>query len=107
MPVAFVHKQRAIGLVGPAAFDEHAWIRSQSHGSTQVRDIVLVVQHANDRMPAVAIDLRGIGVFQPHYVPSKLDESALKAEADAEIRDVALAGIAHGFDLAGDAAIVK
>src|SRR5438094_9868691 len=70
-------------------------------------DIVLVVQHAADRMPAIAVDFGRIGVFEPHNVPSKFDKSALKPEANAEVRDLAFASITHGLDLAGDAAVAK
>src|SRR5262245_43064869 len=72
-----------------------------------MRDVVLVIQHTHDWMAAISVDLGSVGIFQTHHVSSKLDESALKTETDAEIGDLSFAGIAHGFDLAGDAAIAE
>src|SRR5262249_60246328 len=70
-------------------------------------DGVLLLEQAHHRVPAVAVDLGGVGVLQPDDVPPELDHGALQAQADAEERDGPLAGEADGLDLAGDAAVAE
>ena len=58
-------------------------------------------------MPAVAVELRAVGVLQADDVAGELDHRALQAQADAEERHLLLAGKADRLDLALAAAIAE
>src|SRR5690606_11935886 len=59
---------------------------------------------AHDRVAAGLVEFGGVGVGPAQYVTGVLDHRHLHAEADAEVRDLVLAGVAHGGDLAFHAA---
>src|SRR5262249_53615459 len=90
-----------------APLRQHGRIRAEAHGATLVRDGVLLVEHANDRVSAIAVEFGAIGVFQADDITRKFDDGTLQAQADAEERNLALAGIADGVDLAAGAAIIE
>src|SRR5262249_17731913 len=90
-----------------APLDEVARVRPQPHRAAQVRHLILLVEQADHRVPAVALDLRRVGVLQLDDVPRELDHRTLESEADAEEGDGLLPGEADGLDLAGDAAVAE
>src|SRR6516162_7653697 len=90
-----------------APLRQHGRIRAQPHGATLVRDGVLLVEHANNRVSAVAVELGAIGVLQADDIAREFDDGALQAQADAEEGNLALAGIADGIDLAAGAAVIE
>src|SRR5438105_2558356 len=107
MPVPLVDLQAAVGLVSLAGLDQRARVRAEPHGAAQVGDGVLLVEQADDGMAAVLIDLGRIGIVETDDVAGKFDHAALQTQANPEIRNLAVAGIAHGLDLAADAAVAE
>src|SRR5262249_5625273 len=99
-----------VGAVGPLAQAVGQQVRRvepQPHGAAHLRDRVLVVEQADDRVLAVALDLGGVGLRQADRVAGDLDDGALKPQADAEEGDLPFAGEADGLDLAADAAVAE
>ena len=66
-----------------------------------------VVHEVDDRVRASRVELAGVGAGQAQHVAGVLDGHHLHAEAQAEARDVVLAGVAGGGDLALDAALAE
>src|SRR5262245_22429133 len=90
-----------------APLRQHGRIRAQPHGAPLVRDGVLLVEHANDRVSAIAVELSAVGVLQADYIAGEFDDGTLQSQADAEEGNLALASIADGIDLAAGAAIIE
>src|SRR5438445_11934073 len=107
MAMAFLHLETAVGPVRFASFDEHRRIKSEAHGAAYLGDVILLVEQADDRVPAIAIHLGAIGIGQADDIAGELDDRALEAEADAKIRQLPLAGITDRFKLAFDAAVAE
>ena len=53
------------------------------------------------------LELGGVGAVEPAHVARVLDDRALHAEADAEVRHALLAGVADRLDLPLDAAVAE
>ena len=100
MAMAFLHLQRAVGLVRQAAGQEDARIFAQPHRAALVGDGELLVEHGDHGMAGVAVEFGAVGVVEVEDVAGEFDNGALQAQADAEEGDLAFAGIADGVDLA-------
>ena len=62
---------------------------------------------ADDRMPRVGVDFRGVGVVQTDDVASEVDHRGVQSVADAEVRHVVFPGEARGAYLALEAALAE
>ena len=69
-----------------------------------VDDVALLVHEVDDRVRRVRVELARVGAGEAAHVAGELDHRALQPEAQAEERDLVLAGEAGGGDLALDAA---
>ncbi len=107
MPVPLVDQRRAVSLMRLAPLHQRGRIRPQPHGAPLVGDGVLLVEHANNGVTAIAVELGAIGVLQADHIAGELDDGALQAQADAEEGDFAFAGMADGVDLAAGAAVIE
>ena len=58
MSMSLGHFVGPVGFGGFAAFSEAGGIRSQPHGAALVRDILLLIEQANDRMLGVLVEFR-------------------------------------------------
>ena len=97
----------AIGLVGPRALGQTAFVAAQTHGAALVGDGLLVFHDVDDRIGRGVIHLERIGAVEVEHVARELDHRHLHAETYSEERDVVLAGMAHGIHLAVDAAMTE
>src|SRR5690606_24072252 len=70
-------------------------------------DRLLLLHQGDDRILAIRVELQAVRVRQAELVAGVLNDGDLKAEAEPEVRDAALAGESHGGDLAFDAAVAE
>src|SRR5262245_24916151 len=89
-------RQRSLG--------EHAGVAAEAHRAALLREPALRCHEVDDGMGRLRVDLRRVGPLEAADVPRVLDDRHLHAEADAEERDLVLARVAHGRDLALGAA---
>ena len=76
-----------------------ARLRAQSHGPAQVGDPGLLGQEVDHGMRSARVELRGVRVVQPAHVAGELDDCGLQAQAQAQIRNAALARVPDGLEL--------
>ena len=107
MAMAFMHDQALIRLMRLAPLGQLAGVGAQAHRAPLVGNRVLIVQHADHGIAAIAVEFRAIGVLQADHVAREFDDGTLKAQADAKERHVALTRIADGVDLATGAAVIE
>src|SRR5690606_28251387 len=97
----------AVQLAYQGPLGQHRGVRPQAHGAAQVAltgdDALLVFHRGDDRRRGVRVELRRAGFREAGLGPGVLDDHALQSQAQAQRRDVLLARVADGPDLAFDA----
>ena len=96
---------------------EHAFLSAKAHGAAEVGvfvtgfDLAVVVDplvnQRHDREVGLDIKLGRVGARHAGHVPCVFDQRHLHAKADAQVRNVVLACVADGLDLAFDTALAK
>ena len=82
-----------------------AGIEAEAHRAALLLHVALVGHEVDHGVGGEHVELGGVGVLRPEHVPRKLDDAALEPEAQAQVRDLVLAGVVRGQDLALDAAM--
>src|SRR5262245_32324144 len=90
-----------------AALLEDDRVEAQPHRAALVLDAPLLGQQIDHVVARRGIELRGVRAGQPGDVTGELDDRALHAEADPEVRNALLPRIANGLDLPFDPAITE
>ena len=80
---------------------------TESHGSAKGFDSLLLFLKADDGVGSFFLELRGVCAFEAAHVPRVFDGGDLHPQADAEKRDVILAGIGCRFDFPFDTTVAK
>src|SRR5260370_42135760 len=86
---------------------EHDRVEAEPHRPALGLEIPLLGQEVDDGLRGGRVELRRVGALEAADVPGELDDRALHAQTDAEVRHRALPGIADRLDLALDAAITE
>src|SRR5207247_9864718 len=115
--VGLGHGLLAVDPVSERALLHRRGLRAQAHGAAEVRLLVAAFDLAvlglplgderDHRMRRVGIEFGRIRAFEADLVARDLDRGDLHAEADAEVRNLAFAGVLHRGDLALDAALAE
>ncbi len=87
--------------------DEPHVRRAEAHRAAHVLDVLLLGQQVDDRVRRLGVELGGVGAGHAADVARELGHGALHAQADAEERDLVLAAVLDGLDLALDAALAE
>jgi len=103
--VALADDPLAVEPRGSAALGEQNRVEAEAHGAALVGQVPLLGKEIDHEVRGAGHELRGVRRFQPARVARELDDRALHAEADPEVRHALLARVAHGLDLALDAAV--
>ena len=69
--------------------------------------LALLGHEVDDRVRGEHVELGGVGAAGAEDIAGELDHHALQAEAQAQVRDLVLAGVVGGLDLALDAALAE
>ena len=104
VPVPLVDHRLAVGLVRARAVDELDRLRAEAHRAAEILDLLLLGQQVDHRIRRLGIHLGRVRALEPDDVARELRDGDVHAEADAEVRDAALARDAAGEDLALPAA---
>ena len=108
-----------LAIDGPrqAAGLQAAVLATEAHGAAQVSVLIAALHLAGlgqplgdqgyDRMGGLGIELGAVGTLQAGHVAGVFDDGHLHAEADPQVGDAVLAGVAHRLDLALDAALAE
>ncbi|BAI65237.1 hypothetical protein RMDY18_14050 [Rothia mucilaginosa DY-18] len=98
----------AVGLSNLRAGNEVCLVQAQAHGAAQVActfdELLLLFDGCDDRYGGFRVELGGGCFAQAQYVACVLDDHGLQAEADAQGRNLVLACVLEGTDLAIQAA---
>ena len=105
--VAFGDFGGAVGVGGERAGLHDAGPRAEAHGAAHLFDAGELAEFVDDAVGGGGVELAGVGVLEPADVAGVLDAGGLHAEADAEVGDVVLAGVADGVEHAFDAALAE
>ncbi len=97
--VALRHDRGAVGLGDLGALGELGDVGAETHRAAHVGDAALGVHQVDHRVRRGGVELAGVGTRQAEDVPGVVDRHHLEAEAEAEARDVVLAGVAGRHDL--------
>ena len=87
MPVALVHDLGAVRGADQAVVLQAGRVEAQAHGAALLGDIGLVGHEVDDRVLGEDVELAAVRVIGPERHPAELDDRALQAEAQAEVRD--------------------
>ena len=107
MAVALGDFGGAVGFGGERAGLELAGPCAEAHGSAHLFDTGQFAQLVDDAVRRGGVELAGVGAGEAADVARVLDAGGLHAEADAEVGDVVLAGVADGVEHALDAALAE
>src|SRR5262245_43212323 len=107
MTMPLLDRALAVGLRCRAALLEDDRVEAQPHRAALVLDVPLLGQQIDHVVARRGIELRGVRAGQPGDVTGELDDRALHAEADPEVRNALLPRIANGLDLPFDPAIAE
>src|SRR5215211_4307230 len=77
----------------------------EPHRAALVLELALVGHEVDHWMLGEHVELGRVRVVRPGDVTRELDDGALEAEAQAEVRDALVAGVVRGEDLALDPAM--
>ena len=105
--VAFGDLPGAVQSGAAAALRQDAGVLSKPHGAALFRHVYLVRHQIDDRVPGGLGKFGGIGVLIPQDMAGKLNDRHLHPQADAEIGDAVLPGIANGAEHALDAPVAE
>src|SRR5262249_49591253 len=105
--VALLDLRPAVGPPREAALLELAAEGSEPHGAALFGDAALLVHEIDDLRRRLGIELARVRLLPARHVARELDGRDLHAEAQAEVRNPALAREAGGRDLALDAALAE
>src|ERR1019366_6039919 len=107
VPVALVDFAHAIGAVGVTVLGQPAGPAAQPHGAAEIVHAFQFPQLEDHAVRRSGVEFGGIGARQAAHVAGVFDDQGLHAQADAEIRNLALARVADGVDHAVDAALAE
>ncbi len=103
--VAFLDLFLAVGFGGNGAWLQHAGIQSQAHGAAHVGDGALLGHQVDDRVGRSCGRTRSSWhLSSPSTSRANSTHHQLHAQAQPQVGDLLLAGIAGRLDLAFDAA---
>jgi hypothetical protein len=102
-----VHDLFAVGPERVRARQQLARVKTEAHGAAHLVHVALLGHEVDDRRRREGGELGRVGVGSVELLASEVDDRALHAEAQAEIRDAVVACIARGLDLALDPAIAE
>ena len=85
--VTFVNRFLSVQLIGFGGFVQDAGIRTETQGSADILDAVLVRHQMDDRVAGVRIQFRGVGVTVTNDIAGKFHNGHLHSETQAEERD--------------------
>ena len=94
------HDRGAVGLGDLRALGQLGDVGAEPHGAAHVGDAALRVHEVDHRVRGGGIELARVRTGEAEDVPGVLDRHHLQAEAQAEARDLVLAGVAGRHDLA-------
>src|SRR5436189_3753680 len=97
----------AIDARGKAVGFELAGPRAQAHGATQFVNAAQLAQLIDNAVRRAGVKFTGIRFFQPTDVASRFNAGGLHSQADPEIRDLLLTGIADGVQHTVNTAFAK
>src|SRR6266566_5218726 len=82
-------------------------IQAETHRPALVLELALIRHEVDDGVLGEHVELCRVGVLRAGHLAGELDDGALETEAQAEIRDLVVAGEMGGEDLAFDAAMTE
>ena len=85
--VTFVDRFLSVQPIGFGGFVQDAGIRTETQGSADILDVVLVRHQMDDRVAGVRIQFRGVGVTVTNDIAGKLQNGHLHYETQDEERD--------------------
>ena len=107
MAVALVDDRLAVELAHPRRLVELDRVGAEPHRAAHVGDLLLLGQQVDHRERRLEVELGRVGAGHAGHVAGELAHRHLHAEADAEVRDLALARDLRGADLALDPATAE
>ena len=107
MAVALADLGFAVRLMGQRAGLELAGPGAQPHGAAQFFHAAQLAQLVDDAVRSGRIEFAGVRLLQAADVARVFDARRLHAQADAEIRNLLLAGVLNSFQHAFDAALAE
>src|SRR5512135_2135441 len=107
MAVPLADVDGPLGLVGERSFLELAAELAEAHRAADVAVHGQLAPADDDLVRRVGGELGAVRLPQPGEGAGVFDRGAIYAQADAEERDLVLAGVGHGPDLALDAALAE
>src|SRR5262249_10659442 len=105
--VALLDHVGAVGLAGARARGQRAFVQTEAHRAALVAHQLLLGEQIDHFVSGARVELGGVRVGPAHDVARELDHRRLHAEADAEVRHVALARVTRGLDLALDTSLAE
>src|SRR5450759_4862570 len=105
MAVALVNDLFAVSLVGQRAWEQPARVQAESHRPAHLVDVSLLGHQVDHRCGCERGELCGVGVRRVQHLAGKVDHGTLHAEAQAQVWDPVVPGIARGLHLALDTAV--
>src|SRR5262249_34283672 len=107
MTMALVDLALTISAVREAAFRQLASPVTEPHRAAQILDAFQLAQLEDHAMRRAGVELGGIGFIEPADIARVFDHQRLHAEADAEVRHLALPRVADRIEHAIDAALAE
>src|ERR1051325_3023362 len=104
MAVPLFDRIRRVRLAGERAVAQERRVLAEAHRAAEGVDADEIAQLVDDLVRRLVVELRRVRADHARYVARELDRRALHAEADAEVGDLALAGVADGGQLSFHAA---
>ena len=100
-----------VHLAHDGALGQLRRVHAEPHGAAHVAlagdDVQLLGHGGDDRVGGGRVELGGVGVRDAGQVARGLDHDALQAQAEAEQRDLVLAGVLDRADLAEHTAVAE
>ena len=107
MTMTFVNQLCIVSLAGQRIGINLTRIQSQTHRTAQILNIKLFRHQVDNRMCAVRIELRAVGISHTANVTGKFNYCALHAQADTEERNLVLTCILNSLNLALNTAVTE
>ena len=92
----------SVGFPYATAFHQFAFVGTQTHGASHLRDVLLFLHHVNHVVGRRSVHFAAVGILVTQHIARKFDNHHLHAQTDAEGGDVVRATVFGCNDLPFD-----
>ena len=97
----------SVSFQGAASFAQLTFVSTQTHGSTHLCNILLLLHDVDDIVRSLLVHFAAVGIGITQHVAGEFDHHHLHTQTDTEGRDIVCTGVFCSDDLAFDTSLAE